>query len=152
MVGVQMEYVDGHKYPPGSLRPQNDSGSAGPENLLKIVSCCWKWKAARIDGMGPNGIGGWPPISTWIISPSLGSNGPHCVEILPEMKQISLNWVLDLLKVSWTCGQTCWMHLVNLVSLSASDSTCVDFVCVFVGGMVTLGSGALGVRSMEYLS
>ena len=74
------------------------------------------------------------------------------MEILPEMKKILLNWVLDFLKMSWTCGQTCWMHLVNLVSLLASDSTCVDFVCVCAGGMVTLGDGALGVRSMEYLS
>ena len=105
-----------------------------------------------MDGVGPNGLGGWPPISTWIIPPSLGRNGPHCVEILPEMKQILLNWVLDLLKMSWTCGQTCWMHLVNLVSLSTSDSTCVDYVCVFAGGMETSGGGALWVRSMECLS
>ena len=46
MVGVQMESVGGHQYPPRSLTPQNGSGSAGPENLLKIVSCAeaedWK--------------------------------------------------------------------------------------------------------------
>ena len=102
--------------------------------------------------MGPNGIGGLPPISTWIIPPSLGSNGPHCVEILPEMKQILLSWVLDLLKMSWTCGHTCWMHLVNLVSLLASDSTCVDSVCVVTEGMATSGGGASGVRSMECLT
>ena len=39
MVGVHMESVGGHQYPPGSLRPQNGSGNAGPESLLKIVSC-----------------------------------------------------------------------------------------------------------------
>ena len=39
MVGPQVEYVGGHQYPPGSLSPQNGSGSAGPKNLLKIVSC-----------------------------------------------------------------------------------------------------------------
>ena len=39
MVGVQMESVGGHQYPPRSLSPQNDSGSAGLENLLKITSC-----------------------------------------------------------------------------------------------------------------
>ena len=39
MVGVQMEYMGGHQYPPRSLRPQNGSRSGGPENLLKIVSC-----------------------------------------------------------------------------------------------------------------
>ena len=39
MVGVQMDLVGGHQYPPRSLSPQNSSGSAGPENQLKIVSC-----------------------------------------------------------------------------------------------------------------
>ena len=39
MVGVQMDLVGGHQYPPGSLSPQNGFESAGPENLLKIVSC-----------------------------------------------------------------------------------------------------------------
>ena len=39
MVGVQIDSVGGHQYPPGSLSPQNGSESAGPENLLKIVSC-----------------------------------------------------------------------------------------------------------------
>ena len=39
MVGVQMDSVGGHQYPPGSLSPKNGSGCAGPENLLKIVSC-----------------------------------------------------------------------------------------------------------------
>jgi len=33
----------------------------------------WNW----LGGLG--GIGGWPPISTWIIPPPLGRNGPHCV-------------------------------------------------------------------------
>ena len=39
MMGVQMEEVGGHQYPPGSLSPQNGSESGGPKNLLKIVSC-----------------------------------------------------------------------------------------------------------------
>ena len=39
MVGVQMDSVGGHQYPPGSLSPQNGSRSAKPENLLKIVCC-----------------------------------------------------------------------------------------------------------------
>ena len=38
MVGVQMDLVGGHQYPPGALGPQNSSDSVGPENLLKIVS------------------------------------------------------------------------------------------------------------------
>ena len=44
------------------------------------------------------------------------------------------------------------MRLVNFVSLLALDSTCVDFLCVVVGDMATLGGGASGVRSMECLS
>ena len=39
MVGIQMDSMGGHQYPLGSLSPQNYFGSAGPENLLKIVSC-----------------------------------------------------------------------------------------------------------------
>ena len=42
---------------------------------------------------GLSGIGGWPPISTWIIPPPLGSNGPHCVECLHEMRKLLLNLV-----------------------------------------------------------
>jgi hypothetical protein len=40
----------------------------------------------------PVGKGGWPPISTWINPPSLGSNGLHCVEFLGERE----NCLLDL--------------------------------------------------------
>jgi hypothetical protein len=32
----------------------------------------------------PFGKGGWPSISTWINSPSLGRNGIHCVEFPGE--------------------------------------------------------------------
>ena len=39
MVGVEMDSVGGHKYPPVSLSPQNGYGCVGLENLLKIVSC-----------------------------------------------------------------------------------------------------------------
>ena len=39
MVGVQMDSVGGHQYPPRSLSPKNGSRSARPESLLKIVSC-----------------------------------------------------------------------------------------------------------------
>jgi hypothetical protein len=35
----------------------------------------------------PVGKGVWPPISTWIIPPSLGSNGLHCVECLGEREK-----------------------------------------------------------------
>jgi hypothetical protein len=61
-----------------------------PKKLLKIVNCA---KTERSNGGGPSGIGGWPPISTWIIPPPLGSNGPHCVEFLHEMRKLLLNLV-----------------------------------------------------------
>jgi hypothetical protein len=39
----------------------------------------------------PVGKGGWPPISTWINPPSLGSNGLHCVEFPGEREKRLLN-------------------------------------------------------------
>ena len=39
----------------------------------------------------PVGKGGWPPISIWINSPSLGSNGIHCVEFPHQMRKFLLN-------------------------------------------------------------
>ena len=50
-------------------------------------------KIERDNGGAPSGIGGWPLISTWIIPPPLGSNGPHCVEFLHEMRKLLLNLV-----------------------------------------------------------
>ena len=50
------------------LRPQNGFGSSGPKKLLKIVNCVKIEKNERSNGGGPSGIGGWPPISTWISS------------------------------------------------------------------------------------
>ena len=52
-----------------------------------------KKQTERDNGGAPSGIGGWPPISTWIIPPPLGSNGPHCVEFLHEMRKLLLNLV-----------------------------------------------------------
>jgi hypothetical protein len=49
--------------------PQNGSESSGPEKLLKIVNCATikeTEKNERNNGVGPSGIGEWPPISTWI--------------------------------------------------------------------------------------
>jgi hypothetical protein len=37
-----------------------------PKKLLKIVNCAKTEKTERSNGGGPSGIGGWPPISTWI--------------------------------------------------------------------------------------
>jgi hypothetical protein len=39
----------------------------------------------------PVGKGGWPPISTWINPPSLGSNGLHCIEFPGERENCFLN-------------------------------------------------------------
>jgi hypothetical protein len=39
----------------------------------------------------PIGIGGWPPISTWISPPPLGSNGLHFVEFPHQVREFLLN-------------------------------------------------------------
>ena len=78
------------------LGAQSGSRSSGPKKLLKIVSCATikETKTAERDSCGgPNGIGGWPPTSTWIIPPPLGSSGPHCTEFLHEMRKLLLNLV-----------------------------------------------------------
>jgi hypothetical protein len=43
--------------------------------------------------------GGWPPISTWINPPSLGSNGLHCDEFLGEREKHLLDLHLGELLV-----------------------------------------------------
>ena len=73
------------------LGPQNGSGSSGPEKLPKIVNLLTITE--RDSGVGPSGIGRWPPTSTWINPPPLGSNGPHCIECLHEMGKLLLNLV-----------------------------------------------------------
>ena len=58
----------------------------------------------------PVGRGGWPLISTWINTPSLGSNGIHCVEFPGERKKhlmnLNLGEMLALLEMSHcsVCG------------------------------------------------
>jgi hypothetical protein len=37
------------------------------------------------------GIGGWPPISSWISPPPLGSNGINCVEFLGKRGKHLMN-------------------------------------------------------------
>jgi hypothetical protein len=54
----------------------------------------------------PVGKGGWPPISTWINPPSLGSNGLHCVEFPGEREKRLLDLHLGELLVlleKWRC-------------------------------------------------
>jgi hypothetical protein len=73
------------------LGPQNGPESLGPEKtaknskLPKLPENCFE----------PVGKGGWPPISTWINPPSLGSNGLHCVEFPGEREECLLNLHLD---------------------------------------------------------
>ena len=53
----------------------------------------------RTDGAGPNGISGWPLISTWIIPPSLGSNGLHCIKFLhggENFAELGVGFVQDV--------------------------------------------------------
>jgi hypothetical protein len=55
------------------------------------------YKAVQKDVMKKNeheepvGIGGWPPISTWINPPPLGRNGLHCVEFPHQVRKILLD-------------------------------------------------------------
>jgi hypothetical protein len=42
----------------------------------------------------PVGKGGWPSISIWINTPSLGRNCLHCVEFPHQMKKFLLNLAL----------------------------------------------------------
>jgi hypothetical protein len=53
----------------------------------KTVEKLPRWKTV----FRASGIGGWPPISTWINPPSLGSNGLHCVEFPHQMRKFLLN-------------------------------------------------------------
>jgi hypothetical protein len=66
------------------LGPQNGPRSLGPQKTAKnskLPKNCFE----------PVGIGGWPPISTWINPPSLGRNGLHCVEFPRERGKHLLN-------------------------------------------------------------
>jgi hypothetical protein len=88
----------------------------------------------------PFGKGGWPPISTWINSPSLGSNGLHCVEFPGERENHLLNLHLGELLVlleksrclvcgnmSQTCGWKVWTFLTSLAILDdcvQKESSC----------------------------
>jgi hypothetical protein len=79
---------------PGKLKPaKNSKFPKFPENYFESVE-----------------KGGWPPISTWINPPSLGSNGLHCVEFPGEREKhlltIHLGELLALLETSrcYVCG------------------------------------------------
>ena len=63
---------------PQKLKPVKNS------KLPKWIENCFE----------PFGKGGWPPISTWINPPSLGSNGLHCVEFPGEREKHLFNLYL----------------------------------------------------------
>jgi hypothetical protein len=69
------------------LGPQNGSRSfktrktAKNSKLPKLLENCFELV----------GKGGWPPISTWINPPSLGSNGIHFIEFPHQMRKFLLN-------------------------------------------------------------
>jgi hypothetical protein len=66
--------------------------TAKNSKLPKLLEICFE----------PVGEGGWPPISTWINPPSLGSNGLHCIEFLGErgkrLLKLNLGELLALLE------------------------------------------------------
>ena len=68
---------------PRKLKPAKNS------KLPKLPENCFE----------PIGKGGWPPISTWINSPSLGSNGIHCIEFSGEREKRLLDLHLSELLV-----------------------------------------------------
>jgi hypothetical protein len=70
------------------LGPQNSPGCLGTEKLAKNSKLLE-------DYFELVGIGGWPPISTWINPTSLGSNGIQCVEFLGEREKHLLNLHID---------------------------------------------------------
>jgi len=74
------------------LGGQNYFESSGPKKLLKIVNAAINKETDETTGV-LGGIGRWPLISTWIIAPSLGRNGPHCMQSLYKMRKFLLNLV-----------------------------------------------------------
>ena len=75
-----------------SFRPSKWPRKLKPAKNSKLP----KWPENCFERFGK---GGWPPISTWINPPSLGSNGIHCVEFLGEREKHLLNLHLGELLV-----------------------------------------------------
>jgi hypothetical protein len=62
----------------------------------------------------PVGKGGWPLISTWINTPSLGRNGIHCIEFPGERENHLLNVHLDEL-LALLENVALWKVVMNLL-------------------------------------
>jgi hypothetical protein len=71
-----------------SIRP-----SKWPQKLKTAKNS--KFPKLPENGLERVGKGGWPPISTWINPPSLGSNDLHCIEFLGEREKSLLDLHLD---------------------------------------------------------
>jgi hypothetical protein len=88
---------------PRKLKPAKNS------KLPKLPENCFE----------PVGKGGWPPISTWINPPSLGSNGIHCVEFPGEREKHLLD--LHLGELACIAGDVAllslWKSVMNLLKL-----------------------------------
>jgi hypothetical protein len=94
--------------------------TAKNSKLSKLQERCFK----------PAGKGGWPPISTWINPPSLGSNGLHCVEFPHQMRKFLLNLASgeplalvqelpcfdDLIKLDPLLSSALDLHVLNLIT------------------------------------
>jgi hypothetical protein len=94
----------------------------------------------------PVGKGGWPPISTWINPPSLGSNGIHCVEFLGEREKhlmdLHLGELLVLVETSrcLVCGSLS-MKLLKLRLFNKSSymrERCAEGIFVLYCNLVDL--------------
>jgi hypothetical protein len=96
---------------PWAPNPQKTSFRASKRprkfGTRKTVEKLPRWKTI----FRARGIGGWPPISTWINPPSLGRNGLHCIEFLGErgkrLLNLNLGELLALLETSCclVCGR-----------------------------------------------
>jgi hypothetical protein len=81
----------------GDYIPVDDSFPNENHFSLSInmnISIKIPYQMSRNQQSEPFGKGGWPPISTWINPPSLGSNGIHCVEFPGEREKHLLNLIL----------------------------------------------------------
>jgi hypothetical protein len=83
---------------PRKLKPAKNS------KLPKLPENCFE----------PFGKGGWPPISTWINPPSLGSNGLHCVEFPGERGKHLLN--LNLGESACLAGDVALLSLLKAIT------------------------------------
>jgi hypothetical protein len=100
----------------------------------KVVEKMSRWKPL----FRANGIGEWPPISSWIYSSRIGINGIHCVKsprkillnlILGEMLALLKNSLLNLLKVVMNqYGCMICMSVVGLCRLTCNMKNMKGFI------------------------